>query len=501
MSPDGDFIFSRIDISKEYPLTTFNITSQWPDYGVTGLTHSQSGRFAIISLMRIQGASRIRILAAVDPTANSVLWQEELNTRILWSNISPTDSNVVCNIGGLSPRLLSSTNPKVFFPLEGHQSRVEWAEFSPDAKFLATASSDQTIRIFEVLSGNLSYIYRGLGRPATSVCWSRKTSDLFAGDDHGGLRRFEFPKVFNKKSISGFFGDVHGDVALSADGRLLAVSTTTNSISIIDSFSLIVQQTLTNCFQPISLNPVGNNLIAFGPTWDIRNISLIDGKSEIIAKPYGDDYVLENWAISKCKQLLASTSPGGKISLINLASLEYKYFIDPDGMDTFAITFSIDSKELWTASTSGKLWRWILDEPLSAALVTGGLEDPQTIALSSDNRWAAISEYSDSSIKIWDRRKGNWLAVCRGHRRFVQNMIFDQSNKRLISAGADGKIISWRVPEFEEVASFTMERPTNPSGDEGIAVLRIANDESFVSALTEDGRLHIWQTSTNYYVQ
>jgi WD40 repeat protein len=496
VTPDGDFIFSRLSFENEDTITAFNVSSRWPDYGVTSLTHSPSGRIAVISLMRILGASRTRMLAAVDPVSDKVLWQEEIGTRILWSNISPTDSYIICNVGGLAPRLIATADPKVFVVLEGHKSRVEWAEFSPDDKFIATASSDQTIRIFEVPSGKPLSTYLGLGRPATSVCWGRQSSVLFASDDHGHVRQFTFPPSKKTTSISGLFGDVHGDVALSYDGSVLAASTTTNSVSIIKTAPLTINQTVTNCFQPIVIDSINNTLIAFGPTWGINKISLNQGNNELVAKPFEDDFILETWSISSCRKWLATTSPGGKISLINLITLNSDHFTDPDGMESYAISFSGDSTEIWTASTSGKLWRWTIDKPPSATLITTGLDDPQSIALSSDNRWVAISEYSDSSIRIWDRKMGNWQPSCRGHRRFVQNMIFDQSNKRLISAGADGRIISWRVPEFEEVASFSVERPTNPSGDEGIAVLRISNDESFVCALTEDGRLHIWQAAS-----
>jgi WD40 repeat protein len=120
--------------------------------------------------------------------------------------------------------------------------------------------------------------------------------------------------------------------------------------------------------------------------------------------------------------------------------------------------------------------------------------DITSIAISADGQWLAAAAYGDSSVRIFDRAKQQWTNKRLKHRRFVQSLVFSRKGDRLISGGADGKVVFWSVPSFESIATFEAPTLSEPQGDEGIATLKLSPRGDSLSVLTEDGRLGIWRT-------
>src|SRR4030095_14177368 len=119
---------------------------------------------------------------------------------------SPDDRTILANIGGLTPISLQLGDPDKRDAFEGHTARVQDTAFSADGTYNATAGADQTVRVWETASGRLIANYRGLGRPATSVCWLPGGSYILAGDDLGSTRVFAFPRRTLPDSLSGLYG-------------------------------------------------------------------------------------------------------------------------------------------------------------------------------------------------------------------------------------------------------------------------------------------------------
>ena len=59
-----------------------------------------------------------------------------------------------------------------FFTYTGHTARVNAVVWSPNSKYIASASDDPTVHIFDVASGKQVYTYFGHHNEVNVVAWS-----------------------------------------------------------------------------------------------------------------------------------------------------------------------------------------------------------------------------------------------------------------------------------------------------------------------------------------
>ena len=75
-------------------------------------------------------------------------------------------------------KINSNISPIVY---KGHTSLIQSVAWSPDSKRIASGSSDNTVQVWDAATGGNVFIYRGHTAPVTSVDWSAKNNHIASG--------------------------------------------------------------------------------------------------------------------------------------------------------------------------------------------------------------------------------------------------------------------------------------------------------------------------------
>jgi WD40 repeat protein len=119
-------------------------------------------------------------------------------------------------------------------------------------------------------------------------------------------------------------------------------------------------------------------------------------------------------------------------------------------------------------------------------------------AISTDERWIAVTKLSDEDNKIyvWDRRTGQVEWKLDGHRYEVNALAFVPGSDRLISASRDGSAIVWDLNDDPGSNIPSFEAHDQPLGAIPLLCLAVSNDGKYALTGDMDGYAILWEIDT-----
>ena len=106
--------------------------------------------------------------------------------------------------------------------LEGHQVRIVDIAFSPDGKWIAGASWDGAIGLWQPNGRNIRFL-RGHNRDIWGVAFSRDGRTLASGANDGTIKLWNLASMQEAATLHGHEGPVSA-LAFSPDGKYLATA-------------------------------------------------------------------------------------------------------------------------------------------------------------------------------------------------------------------------------------------------------------------------------------
>jgi WD40 repeat protein len=425
VSPDGKRLFSA---------GSDQTIKVWDTHTGTELMSLQGHSDDVISLAVSADGKRL-FSGSLDQTI--ILWDLELRREILTIRGHPSYVAALALVQDGKRLLSMSTRPMVWdldsgreiATLRGHKGAVDSLALAPDGQRLISASSDRTVRISDLETGNEVFI---LGQSVRQ--------------DGGGAVPV---------------GGSH--LAISADGQSL-YSARGKSIKIWDlaegkelgSLSVETKLGLT-C---LALSPDGRRLYAGSAegltAWDT------DSQKQVAAPP---DTLkrISCVAVSPEGTLFAAgmatpsekdASGRGPMSTIKAWDKSGKECLDlPSNADAgvqTCLAFSADGQRLFVGSgdlhteATGEITDWDLKAGKQTHTLSGHRAPVRCLLNSADGR-RLISGDSSGAIVIWNLETGKAIITLRGHLGAVLGLTMSADGKRLFSASADHTIRVWDV--------------------------------------------------------
>ena len=293
--------------------------------------------------------------------------------------------------------------------LTGHTDWVTGVAFSPDGKRVASSSRDNTLKVWDAVTGQEQFIAKRSGQNildghrgyVESVAFSPDGKYLASvGDDH----QVYLWSASTGRCACGFgtHKSIVMAVAYSPDGSRLATASSDNTVKIWDA------------------NPDGHR------------------GGEILSLEHPMPLSV---AFSPDGERLASAGRDDIIRVWNSATAELLLTITHSDQIT-CVVFSPDGSRLASAGPAG-VEQW---DARTGKLLSGlpGLTGISGVRYSHDGKRLATSGW-DHVVRLWDATSGQELLTLKGHGNSVGSMAFSPDGKRLASASHDRTVRVWDV--------------------------------------------------------
>ncbi len=249
---------------------------------------------------------------------------------------------------------------KLQHTLLGHKDEITGIKWSANGQFVASASRDRTIRIWNGVTGEERATFTNKGRSGsiTSIAWSVNGKELISGTTTKNLRIWNC-KTGKAISRQGHSASINS-VSFSQNGRWIASGSNDKSIRVCNASNGKLRWTFKDhSGEVFSLAWAPNSQILASGSSDktIRFWSVKNGKCVRILQGHNDR--VSSLAFSPDSQLLASASRDRTIGIWDYEHKRLKNILEGHTEEVIYVSFSFDGRLLASQSIDGniKIWR------------------------------------------------------------------------------------------------------------------------------------------------
>ncbi len=290
--------------------------------------------------------------------------------------------------------------------LEGYESAIWTLAFSPDGKWLATASEDG-VGLWNVQNPREIKFLEGHTGARNTLAFSPDGKWLAIGLSDKTVRLWN---VQNPKEVKVLEG--HGEriqtLAFSRDGKWLATGSEDKTARL----------------------------------WNVQN-------AEEVKILTGHKRIIQTLAFSPDGKWLATGSWDKTACLWNLQNAEEVKILKGHKRTIITLAFSPDGKWLATGSHDNTVRLWNVQNPKEVKILQGHEGIVPTLAFSPDGKWLATGSY-DKTARLWNVQNPEEVKILQGHEGVIETLAFSPDGKWLATGSEDKTARLWNVQNPQE---------------------------------------------------
>ena len=462
----------QINALSRYSLSLLNLNQEF-DALLEALRAGQQ-----LKRQEVKPETQLRVIGALQKAVYAVRERNRLVGHDGWItsvSFSP-DAKLIATASFDQTVKLWSIEGEELQTLAGHAQPVLSVSFSPDGKLIATASEDKTVKLWSIEGEELQTLI-GHNEAVQSASFSPDGQTIASASIDKTVKLWSL----EGKELQSLKGHEEGvlSVSFSPNGQTIATASFDKTVKLwsIEGEKL---QTLTGHneqVKSVSFSPDGKMIATAS---DDETVKLWSIEGEQLQTLIGHNEAVQNVSFSPDGKMIATSGNDGRVKLWSIEGEEIQTFTGHDE-PIYDVSFSSEGQMIATASedTTVKLWT-IQGEELQS--LTGHAQPVYSVSFSPDGQMIATAS-GDTTVKLWSIQ-GEELQTLTGHDEAVQNVSFSPDNKIIATASEDTTVKLWSI-QGEQLQTLT-------GHNEPVYSVSFSPDGEIIATTSYDKTVKLW---------
>lgn len=405
------------------------------------------------------GGSLIRTLVGHSDSVNGLV-------------LTQNDQFIVSASSDTTIKIWDLKKGQVIHTLTGHSKSVNDVATTVDGRFAVSASSDNTLKVWDLKKCKELYTLTGHSDSVNSVVITMDGLFAISASSDNTLRIWDLKKQQELKTLIGHLDSVNG-VVLLADGRHVISASKDKTLKVWDLFTGQELYTLkghSDSVNGVTITVDGKTIVSASSDntlkiWDLKS------RQELYTLT-GHSNIVKGVTVTVDGMCVISASADKTLKVWNINNGQHLYTLASHSYWVNRVTVTTDGQIAISAS-SNNLKVWDLSSEHGSDTLQGHLDFVRGVAIAVDGH-LAVSASDDKTLKVWDLNNGQEIYKLIGHTSFVRGVAVTPDGKLAVSASSDKTLKVWDLKKRQELYTLVGH-----------------SDEVYGVAVTTDGRLAV----------